>query len=131
MLIYYDTNLSACQQGRREKISRELTKRGQFFRENALWVEGLFSRSEREVKNTAPEIIIAGMSLLGTLAGSFAGIYVSGSLTQYRLRQLEEKVNRHNNLIERTFKLEQECAVLEERVRAADRRIDGLEEEHI
>lgn len=68
---------------------------------------------------------------LGTLAGSFAGIYVSGSLTQYRLRQLEEKVNRHNNLIERTFKLEQECAVLEERVRAADRRIDGLEEEHI
>ena len=87
---------------------------------------GAFSRSERQVKNTAPEIIIAGMSLLGTLAGSFAG-----SLTQYRLRQLEEKVNRHNNLIERTFKLEQECAVLEERVRAADRRIDGLEEEHI
>ena len=41
----------------------------------------------------------------------------------------EEKVNRHNNLIERTFRLEQECAVLEERVRAADRRIDGLEEE--
>ena len=92
---------------------------------------GAFSRSDREVKNTAPEIIIAGMSLLGTLAGSFAGIYVSGSLTQYRLRQLEEKVNRHNNLIERTFKLEQGCAVLEERVRAADRRIDGLEEEHI
>lgn len=75
------------------------------------------------------EVIIAGVSLLGTLAGSFGGIYVSGSLTQYRLRQLEEKVNRHNNLIERTFKLEQECAVLEERVRAADRRIDGLEEE--
>ena len=73
------------------------------------------------------EVIIAGMSLLGTLAGSFGGIYVSGSLTQYR--QLEEKVNRHNNLIERTFRLEQECAVLEERVRAADRRIDGLEEE--
>ena len=64
------------------------------------------------------EVIIAGMSLLGTLAGSFGGIYVSGSLTQYRLRQLE-----------RTFRLEQECAVLEERVRAADRRIDGLEEE--
>ena len=54
------------------------------------------------------EVIIAGMSLLGTLAGSFAGI---------------------NNLIERTFRLEQECAELEERVRAADRRIDGLEEE--
>ena len=35
------------------------------------------------------EVIIAGMSLLGTLAGSFGGIYVSGSLTQYRLRQLE------------------------------------------
>ena len=108
-----------------------MTTRGHFFRDTARWGEGLFPRSERQVKNTAPEIIIAGMSLLGTLAGSFAGIYVSGSLTQYRLRQLEEKVNRHNNLIERTFKLEQECAVLEERVRAADRRIDGLEEEHI
>ena len=81
------------------------------------------------VQSGAFDMIIAGMSLLGTLAGSFGGIYVSGSLTQYRLRQLEEKVNRHNNLIERTFRLEQECAVLEERVRAADRRIDGLEEE--
>lgn len=38
------------------------------------------------------EVIIAGMSLIGTLAGSFGGIYVSGSLTQYRLRQDRKSV---------------------------------------
>ena len=86
---------------------------------------GAFSRSEREVKNTAPEIIIAGMSLLGTLAGSFAGIYVSGSLTQYRLRQLEEKVNRHNNLIERTYKLEGRVLEAEHDIRDLKNRRDA------
>ena len=40
LLIYYDTNLSCCQQGRREKISRELTKRGQFFPRSGLYMKG-------------------------------------------------------------------------------------------
>ena len=77
------------------------------------------------MKNTAPEIIIAGMSLLGTLAGSFAGIYVSGSLTQYRLRQLEEMVNRHNNLIERTYKLEGRVLEAEHDIRDLKNRRDA------
>ena len=71
------------------------------------------------------EVIIAGMSLLGTLAGSFAGIYVSGSLTQYRLRQLEEKVNRHNNLIERTYKLEGRVLEAEHDIRDLKNRRDA------
>ena len=53
------------------------------------------------------EIIIAGLSLLGTLAGTAGGIIVSGKLVNYRIEQLEKKVEKHNNLITRTFRLEQ------------------------
>lgn len=52
------------------------------------------------------EIIVALLGLLGTLSGSFLGILTASKLTQYRLAQLEEKVNRHNHLIERTYVLE-------------------------
>ena len=45
------------------------------------------------------EIIIAGLSLLGTLAGTAGGIIVSGKLVNYRIEQLEKKVEKHNNLI--------------------------------
>lgn len=58
------------------------------------------------------EIIIAILGFAGTLLGSLLGVVTAQKLTQYRLEQLEEKVNRHNNLIERTFKLEgqmEEC----------------------
>ena len=58
------------------------------------------------------EIVVALLGLLGTLSGSFLGVMASQKLTTYRLSQLEEKVNKHNNLIERTFKLEgqmEEC----------------------
>ena len=53
------------------------------------------------------EIIIALISLLGTLAGSLGGILVSSKLTNYRIGQLEKKQEKYNNLIERTFKLEE------------------------
>ena len=51
-------------------------------------------------------LIVALLGFAGTLLGSLFGILTAQKLTQYRLSQLEEKVNRHNNLIERTFKLE-------------------------
>lgn len=57
-------------------------------------------------------IIVALLGFAGTLLGSLFGVLTAQKLTQYRLSQLEEKVNRHNNLIERTFKLEgqmEEC----------------------
>lgn len=57
------------------------------------------------------EIIIAGLSLLGTLAGTAGGIIVSGKLVNYRIEQLEKKVEKHNNLITRTFRLEQQVAL--------------------
>lgn len=54
------------------------------------------------------EIIVAAISLLGTLGGSLGGVLVSSRLTTYRLEQLEKRVQAHNNLIERTYKLEGE-----------------------
>ena len=51
-------------------------------------------------------LAVAGMSLLGTLAGTFGGILVSNKLTSYRIEQLEKKVAAHNNVVERTYKLE-------------------------
>ena len=57
-------------------------------------------------------IVVAILGFAGTLAGSLLGVLTAQKLTQYRLAQLEEKVNKHNNLIERTYRLEgqlEEC----------------------
>ena len=51
-------------------------------------------------------MIVALLGFAGTLLGSLFGVLAAQKLTQYRLSQLEDKVNKHNNLIERTFKLE-------------------------
>lgn len=77
------------------------------------------------------EVITAALSLVGTLVGTLGGIALSSNLTNYRIEQLEKKVEAHNNLISRTYKLEQEVAVVEERVKVANHRIDDLEEEKV
>lgn len=51
-------------------------------------------------------IIVALLSLCGTLIGSLGGILAANKLTTYRIERLEEKVNKHNNLVERTYGLE-------------------------
>lgn len=51
-------------------------------------------------------VLVAVISGVCTLIGSCAGVIASSRLTQYRLAQLEKQVNRHNQVIERTFRLE-------------------------
>lgn len=51
-------------------------------------------------------IAVALIGLAGSGLGTFGGVMASARLTQYRLKKLEEKVQAHNNLIERTYKLE-------------------------
>lgn len=51
-------------------------------------------------------IIVACISFLGTTVGTIGGILASSKLTNFRLSSLEEKVKKHNNIIERTYKLE-------------------------
>lgn len=50
-------------------------------------------------------------------------------LLEYRLQQLESKVDKHNNVVERTYKLEELTALQEEKIRVANRRLDDLERE--
>jgi hypothetical protein len=51
-------------------------------------------------------ILVAVISGVCTLLGSCGGVIASSRLTQYRLAALEKQVNRHNQVIERTFRLE-------------------------
>ena len=69
-----------------------------------------------------PEIVVAVCSLIGTLVGSLAGIMTANKLTVYRIEQLEKKVEKHNNLVERMAKVE-------ESTKSAHHRIDDLERE--
>ena len=53
-------------------------------------------------------IIVGLLSLLGTLVGALSGILAANRLVTYRLEQLEKKVEAHNKVVERTYKLEGE-----------------------
>ena len=61
-------------------------------------------------------IVIAIIGFLGTSLGSILGVIASARLTNYRLEQLEKKVNLHNNVIERVYELEKNEAILAQRV---------------
>ena len=58
-------------------------------------------------------IIVALLSLGGTLGGTFGGILTANKLSNYRIQKLEEKVEKHNNLIERMFKVEHKIDKIE------------------
>lgn len=73
-------------------------------------------------------IIVAILSLLGTLTGSFMAQRKTTALVVYRLEQLEDKVHQHNNLIERTYKVEENCTVLDEKIKVVNNRIKDLED---
>lgn len=66
-----------------------------------------------------PEIVVAICSLAGTLIGSLAGIMTANKLSTYRIEQLEEKVKKHNNLVERMVAVEQST-------KSAHHRIDEI-----
>jgi hypothetical protein len=73
------------------------------------------------------EILVAVLALLGTLIGSLSGILTANRLTNFRIAQLEEKQNKFNNVIERTYKLEEEHAVMDTRILSQELRISDLE----
>ena len=75
-------------------------------------------------------IVVALISLAGTLVGSLLGVIATARLTTYRLEQLEKKVDKHNNVVERVYILEKHEEVVEEKIKTANHRIDDLEEYH-
>ena len=75
-------------------------------------------------------IIVAALALVGTLAGTYFANRKSAALIAYRLEELERKVQAHNNLVERTYKLEERTEIQEEKIKVANHRIDDLEGYH-
>lgn len=75
-------------------------------------------------------VIVAVLSLIGTLGGTFGGILTANKLTNYRIEQLEKKVEKHNRVVERVYVLEKNEAVMEEEIKVANHRIDDLEQFH-
>ena len=74
-----------------------------------------------------PTVISAILALVGSLVGTFAGIITSSKLTEYRIKELEKKQDKHNAVIERTYKLEERMELVEERQKVANHRISDLE----
>ena len=66
------------------------------------------------------DLLTALFSLIGTVTGTFGGILMSSKLTNYRIQQLEEKVDRHNGFAEK-------IPLLEEKIKVINHRIDSLE----
>lgn len=67
-------------------------------------------------------MIVAVLSLAGTLAGSLLGVLTANKLTNYRIAQLEAKVDKHNHLVERMVKVE-------ESTKSAHHRLDEMKGE--
>lgn len=72
-------------------------------------------------------VIVAVVSGIFTLLGSFGGVMATSRLTAYRLQKLEEKVDKHNQVIDRVYRLEQRDAVFDEEIKVANHRIADLE----
>jgi hypothetical protein len=72
-------------------------------------------------------IIVALIAFAGTLAGSYFAQRKTTALVVYRLEQLERKVDKHNSVIERTYKLEQNFCLMDEKIKVANHRLDDLE----
>lgn len=62
-------------------------------------------------------VIVAIISFIGTCLGTIGGIIASSKLTNFRLSELEEKVKKHNNIIERTYVLEGQVAEIQHDIR--------------
>ena len=75
------------------------------------------------------DVITALIGLVGSGIGSIIGIICNTRLTTYRIKELEKKVDKHNTVVERTYKVEERLSVIDEEIKVANHRINDLEEE--
>ena len=74
------------------------------------------------------EIIVSLITFLGSAMGTLSGIMINTKLTNYRLEMLEKKVDKHNQVIDRVYKLEEFKNIEAEKIKVINHRIDDLEE---
>ena len=70
------------------------------------------------------EIMVAVLSLIGTLAGTFAGILTANKLTEYRIHKLEERIEEMDTLDQRLDKVEMKQAIQDQIVESIRQEID-------
>lgn len=63
-------------------------------------------------------VLVAIISFFGTVIGTIGGILAAQKLTVYRIDRLEEKVNKHNNLIDRMYKIETRVTLIEDEIKS-------------
>lgn len=72
---------------------------------------------------TDPTIVVALISLCGTLIGSVTGILVSNKLSTYRIEQLEKKLDKYANNVD---EIRERLVIVEQSTKSAHRRIDDI-----
>ncbi|AZF91918.1 hypothetical protein PQE98_gp23 [Streptococcus phage CHPC952] len=70
------------------------------------------------------EFLTGVFSLIASLAGTFGGIVTSTKLTNYQINELKKQVDKHNSVIERTFKLEEHNKYVDERIARLESEVD-------
>lgn len=73
-------------------------------------------------------IIVALLSLFGTILGTFGGILTANKLISYKIEQLEKKVEKHNQVIERVYELEKHEAVVDTEIKSISHQIEEITE---
>lgn len=73
--------------------------------------------------------ISAAVTLLVCVISNSYQCSSTRKLLEYRLQQLEAKVDKHNNVVERTYRLEEQTALQEEKIKVVNHRLDDLEKE--
>lgn len=76
------------------------------------------------------EIFTSLIGVIGSFLGTLAGIMINSKLMNYRIEQLEKKVDKHNKVIDRVYNLEKHSAVVEEDLKVVNHRISDLELYH-
>lgn len=61
-------------------------------------------------------IIVAIITLIGTIGSGILSAVISNNLIKYRVEQLEKKVDKHNNLIDRMYKAESNIELIQEEI---------------
>lgn len=74
-------------------------------------------------------IIVGALTLIGTIATNLISNTSTKKMLCYRLEQLEHKVDKHNCLVERMYRVEERCSVTENDMKVASHRIEDLEKE--
>lgn len=75
-------------------------------------------------------IVVALLAFAGTILGSITGILTANKMSNYRIEQLEKKVEKHNNTIERVYELEKKTDILKEDIIVISDYIAELKEYH-